>query len=119
MLADPIDALAATGTAVATDLAAQLEPYTTGSYSGLFDGPTTTAPTGHLVVFSLRDLPDELKTVGTLLVLDAIWRQVTSTQRARRLVVVDEAWLLMRDPEGAGSCCGWPRPPANGGPASR
>ena len=101
VLADLVDALTAAGTETATDLAAQLEPYTTGSYSGLFDGPTTTAPTGHLVVFSLRELPEELKTVGTLLVLDAIWRQVTSPHRARRLVVVDEAWLLMRDPEGA------------------
>ena len=101
VLADLIDALLEYGSEPAIDLAAQLEPFTTGSYSGLFDGPTTTAPTGHLVSFSLRELPDELKTVGTLLVLDAIWRQVTSPERRRRLVVVDEAWLLMRDPAGA------------------
>ncbi|MEV0811494.1 conjugal transfer protein TraC, partial [Micromonospora sp. NPDC050200] len=56
-------------------------------------------------VWSLRHLPDELRTVGTLLALDAIWRQVDAPGRsrlaARRLVVVDEAWLLMRDGEGA------------------
>lgn len=100
VLADLVDALTEGGDA-AVDLAAQLEPFTTGSWAGLFDGPTTTSPAGHLVSFSLRELPDELKTIGTLLVLDAIWRQVTSPQRRRRLVVVDEAWLLMRDPEGA------------------
>jgi type IV secretory pathway VirB4 component len=83
------------------ELAEQLEPFTVGSWAGLFDGPTSTEPTGHLVSISLRELPDELRTVGTLLVLDAIWRQVTSPERRRRLVVVDEAWLLMRDPEGA------------------
>jgi TraG P-loop domain len=50
----------------------------------------------------LRDLPDELKAVGTLLTLDAVWRQVTDPAgRRRRLVVVDEAWLLLRDGEGA------------------
>jgi hypothetical protein len=50
-------------------------------------------------------LPDELRTVGTLLALDSIWRSVDAPGRARlatrRLVVVDEAWLLMRDGEGA------------------
>ena len=86
----------------AKTLAARLEPFTTGSHRGLFDGPTTTRPEGHLVVFSLRELPDELAGVGTLLVLDAIWRQVTNpAQRRRRLVLVDEAWLLLRDPVGA------------------
>jgi len=83
-------------------LAAQLAPFTTGSYRALFDGPTSSRPDGHLVVFSLRNLPDELKAAGTLLTLDAIWRRVTDrSSRRRRLVVVDEAWLLMRDPEGA------------------
>ena len=87
-------------------------PWTTGSFSDLFDGPTTARPGGHLVVWSLRHLPDELRTVGTLLALDAIWRDIdtpvdpaattpTAAPRRRRLVVVDEAWLLMRDGEGA------------------
>ena len=100
ILADLVEALARHGE-VGADLAAQLEPYTVGSWAGLFDGPTTTEPAGHLVSISLRELPDELRTVGTLLVLDAVWRQVTSPDVRRRLVVVDEAWLLMRDVEGA------------------
>jgi type IV secretory pathway VirB4 component len=74
----------------------------TGTWKGLFDGPTTTRPTGHLVVFSLKHLPEEAKTVGTLLTLDAVWRQVTDPARRRpRLVIVDEGWLLMRQTEGA------------------
>ncbi|GIH99160.1 VirB4 family type IV secretion system protein [Planobispora takensis] len=86
----------------ARELAAGLAPYVTGSHRLLFDGPTTTRPDSHLVVFSLRDLPDELKAVGTLLTLDAVWRRVSdSRDRRPRLVVVDEAWLLMKDPEGA------------------
>jgi type IV secretory pathway VirB4 component len=86
----------------AKTLAARLEPFTAGSHRGLFDGPSTARPEGHLVVFSLRELPDELAGVGTLLVLDAIWRQVADpARRRRRLVLVDEAWLLLRDPVGA------------------
>jgi type IV secretory pathway VirB4 component len=102
LLKDLAAALAADEDQVARTLAARLAPYTTGSYRGLFDGPTTVRPEGHLVVFSLRDLPDELKAVGTLLTLDAVWRRVTDpADRRRRLVVVDEAWLLLRDGEGA------------------
>ncbi|WP_250907067.1 VirB4 family type IV secretion system protein [Nonomuraea sp. NEAU-A123] len=86
----------------AKELAAGLAPYVTGSHRQLFDGPTTTRPDSHLIVFSLRDLPDELKAVGTLLTLDTIWRRVSDPyNRCPRLVVVDEAWLLMKIPEGA------------------
>lgn len=86
----------------AKELAAGLAPYVAGSHRQIFDGPTTTRPDSHLIVFSLRDLPDELKAVGTLLTLDAVWRRVSDPLNRRpRLVVVDEAWLLMKDPEGA------------------
>ncbi len=100
LLADLVTALA--GLAHGAELADQLAPYVAGSYRELFDGPTTTQPSGHLIVFSLRDLPDEMKAVGTLLALDAIWRRVANPRdRRKRLVVVDEAWLLMRETEGA------------------
>jgi type IV secretory pathway VirB4 component len=102
LLADLAAALSGDNDESARSLAARLAPFVTGTHRGLFDGPTTTNPLGHLVVFSLRDLPDELMAAGTLLALDAIWRRVSDpATRRRRLVVVDEAWLLMRDPEGA------------------
>jgi type IV secretory pathway VirB4 component len=101
VLADLSAALVAQGDA-GQSLANRLAPYVSGTHRGLFDGATTTRPDGHLVVFSLRDLPDELKAVGTLLTLGAVWKKVSDpTSRRRRLVVVDEAWLLMADPEGA------------------
>jgi TraG P-loop domain/Helicase HerA, central domain len=84
-------------------LAARLHRYTAGSAAGLFTGATTVRPEGHLVVFSLRDVPDELKPLATLLALDAIWRQVSDpSRRRRRMVVIDEAWQLMRQPVAAG-----------------
>jgi type IV secretory pathway VirB4 component len=86
----------------AAEVAARLTPYVTGTHRHLFDGHTSTRPDGHLIVFSLRDLPDELRAAGTLLALDAVWRRVSNpAQRRRRLVVVDEAWLLMREVDGA------------------
>ncbi|MFF5293004.1 VirB4 family type IV secretion system protein [Paractinoplanes globisporus] len=99
LLADLAAALDETGDAGRV-LAARLYPYVAGSFKGLFDGPTSVTADGHLVVYAIKNLPEELKPVGTLLILDAIWRTVstggqTGTPR-RRLVVVDEAWLLLR-----------------------
>jgi len=102
LLADLAEVLAEDGDSAGVELAARLHPFVTGAFSGLFSGPTTTRPEGHLVVFSLRDLADELKPIGTLLTLDAVWRQVSNPAiRKPRLVVVDEAWLLMKEPAGA------------------
>lgn len=102
LLRDLRDVLAASGEDAAAELAARLHPYVDGAWRQMFDGPTTTAPDGHLVVFSLRDLPDEAKAIGTLLTLDTIWRRVSNPSiRRPRMVVVDEAWLLMREPAGA------------------
>ncbi|MFF0452998.1 PrgI family mobile element protein [Nocardia africana] len=97
------DQLAGLDTAAGRELAAGLHPFVdAGAYAGLLDGPTTTDPDGGLVVFSLRDLPDELKTIGTLLALDATWRRVSDPATRRpRIVTVDEAWLIMRQPAGA------------------
>lgn len=102
LLADLRAVLASSDNDTAHDLAARLHPFTDGAFSGLFDGPTTAPPEGHLLVFSLRNLPDELKPAGTLLTLDAVWRRVSNpATRCPRLCVVDEAWLLMQQQAGA------------------
>ncbi|MFZ3555816.1 VirB4 family type IV secretion system protein [Streptomyces sp. BH055] len=90
------------GDPAAADLAQRLAPYVTGSHAALFNGPSTTPITGHLVVFALRSLPDEVKAPSMLLALDAIWRQTTARSHpGKHLVVVDEGWLLMREDAGA------------------
>jgi type IV secretory pathway VirB4 component len=102
LLADLSATLAADGDPVAAELGTRLTPFTAGSFRRLFDGPTTTVPDGHLVVFSLRALPPETQAAATMLVLDALWRRVADVAHRRpRTVVVDEAWLLMADPSGA------------------
>lgn len=108
LLGDLAATLAGADDPAARTLADRLSPWTEGSFKDLFDGPTTYRPRGHLVVWSTRQLADELRAVGMLLALDAIWRDVDvpTTARAdglgaRRLVVVDEAWTLLRDGEGA------------------
>ncbi|MEY9936981.1 VirB4 family type IV secretion system protein [Streptacidiphilus sp. MAP5-3] len=102
LLADVQAALTASPVPAAAALASRLAPFTTGSHRELFEAPTTQSPGGHLTVYSLRHLPDELAPAAILLALDRIWRAATNAADVRRrLVVVDEAWLLMRDGEGA------------------
>lgn len=99
LLRDLVTALADEG-ATGAALAERLTPYATGSHSSLFNRPTTARPDRHLVCFSLRGLPERLKAPALLLALDAMWRSLEGPLR-RRAVLVDEAWLLMREPAGA------------------
>jgi type IV secretory pathway VirB4 component len=77
-----------------------LSPYCTGSHSQLFAHPTSVDPSGQLVCVSLRGLADRLKPAALLVCLDAIWRALEGKPR-KRCVLVDEAWLVMREPAGA------------------
>ena len=81
-------------------LADRISPYTVGALSQLFANPTSIQPSGELVCFSLRGLSERLKPVALLLCLDLIWRSLEQTPR-KRCVLVDEAWLIMREPAGA------------------
>lgn len=99
LLSDLVRALEDEG-AAGRALAEQLGPYATGSHSSLFDRPTSARADAHLVCFSLRGLPERLKAPALLLCLDAVWRSLEGPLR-RRCVLVDEAWLLMREPAGA------------------
>ncbi len=77
-------------------LAERLSPYATGSHSSLFDRPTSVQPDSHLVCFSVRGLPERMRAPALMLTLDAIWRSLEGPLR-RRVVLVDEAWDLMRE----------------------
>ncbi len=102
LLADLAAVLIGTDDPTAADLGSRLHPFVEGAFSAMFSGPTTTRSEGHLTVFSLRDLPDELRPIGMLLTLDTVWRRVSDPANRRpRLITVDEAWLLMQDPAGA------------------
>jgi type IV secretory pathway VirB4 component len=99
LLTNLVRALSADG-AVGASVASRLEPYASGSHSSLFARPSSAQPDGQLVCFSLRGLPERLKPPALLLCLDAIWRSLEGPLR-KRCVLVDEAWLLMREPAGA------------------
>ena len=84
-------------------MAARLHPFVDGAFNGLFDGPTTTPPAGTWSCSALRDLPEraQARRHPAHLGRDLAARSPTPPLRRPRLVVVDEAWLLMRQPAGA------------------
>jgi type IV secretory pathway VirB4 component len=76
-------------------LAQRLRKYTSGTFAGIFSQQSNVDINNPLVVFNLRDLEDELRPVAMYIVLNYIWNK-TKTDEKRRLLVVDEAWQLMK-----------------------
>jgi len=81
-------------------LAQRLRKYTTGTFAGIFSQPSNIEINNQMVVFNIRDLEDELRPVAMYIVLSHIWN-ITRSLRKKRMLVVDEAWLLMRYPDSA------------------
>ncbi len=84
----------------AESLVIRIKKYTEGTFSGFINQPTNVSLDNQLVVFSIRDMEDELKPVAMYLVLDHIWTRVRKELR-KRILVVDEAWWLLRHETGA------------------
>ncbi len=76
-------------------LAQRLRKYTTGTFAGIFSQPSNININNPMVVFNIRDLEDELRPVAMYIVLNYIWNKTKSDQK-RRILVVDEAWQLMK-----------------------
>ncbi len=81
-------------------LASRLEKYVTGSYSGLFNQQTNIELKNKLVAFSIRDMEEELRPIAMYIVLHYIWNLIRSELK-RRILVVDEAWVMMRHEDAA------------------
>jgi len=76
-------------------LAQRLRKYTTGTFAGIFSQQSNIDINNPLVVFNIRDLEDELRPVAMYIVLNFIWNKTKSDQK-KRILVVDEAWQLMK-----------------------
>lgn len=81
--------------ALAKGLADRIEKFVRGSLVGIFDQQTNVAIRNQLTVFSIRDLEDELRPIAMFLILDFIWNKIRHDKK-RRLLIVDEAWYLMK-----------------------
>ena len=76
-------------------LAQRLRKYTTGTFAGIFSQQSNIDINKQMVVFNIRDLEDELRQVAMYIVLSHIWN-ITRADQKKRLLLVDEAWQLMK-----------------------
>ncbi|MDO5561610.1 MAG: ATP-binding protein [bacterium] len=84
----------------AIDLATRLEKYITGSFRGLFDQKSNINLDNPLIVFSVKEIEDELRPIAMYVILDFIWTRVKRKFK-KRILVVDEAWYFMKNKDSA------------------
>jgi type IV secretory pathway VirB4 component len=76
-------------------LRARLSKYVEGTFANLYNQRTNFELKPGFVVFSVRDLEEQLRPIAIYTVLDYIWTKVRMNMR-RRLMIVDEAWWMMQ-----------------------
>jgi len=84
----------------AKGLADRLEKFIKGSLAGIFNQRSNVDIKNPFTVFSIRDLEDELRPIAMYIILDYIWTKIKKEMK-KRILVVDEAWYLMKYPDSA------------------
>lgn len=81
-------------------LVRRLQRFTKGVYAGFFNQPSNIDMKNRLVIFGIRNMEDELRPMALFIILRYIWKTVTSKLK-KRLLIIDEAWWLMKTEDGA------------------
>lgn len=81
-------------------LVRRLKKFTTGNYAKFFNQKSNVSMNNNLVVFGIRDLEEELRPMAMFIVMRYIWKTATSSLK-KRVLVVDEAWVMMKNEDGA------------------
>lgn len=84
----------------AESLVQRLSKYTRGTWAGFLNNPTNVDINKKFVVFSIRDMEDELKPVAMYIITHHIWSAIRR-ERKKRLLVVDEAHWMMQSEDTA------------------
>ncbi len=84
----------------AESLVQRLSKYTGGTWSNFINKPTNVDINKKFVVFSVRDMEDELKPVAMYIITHFIWGAIRKDLR-KRLMVIDEAWWMMKSEDTA------------------
>ena len=81
-------------------LVRRLKKFTTGSYAGFLNQPSNVNLDNNLVVFGIRDMEEELRPIAMYIILRYIWNSIRAKLK-KRILVVDEAWILLKNEDGA------------------
>lgn len=83
-----------------TKLCDRLEKYITGSLAQVFNSQTNIKLNNRLVVFDIKDLPESLRQIMMMIISNFVANQVKARPE-KRLLVIDEGWLLLQHEESA------------------
>ncbi|KKT29753.1 conjugal transfer protein TraC [Candidatus Giovannonibacteria bacterium RIFCSPLOWO2_12_FULL_44_25] len=78
----------------------RLRKFTKGTWAGFINQPTNVDINQKFIVFSVRDMEEELRPVAMYLIINYIWNAIRAEIK-KRLLVVDEAWWIMKNEQGA------------------
>jgi conjugal transfer ATP-binding protein TraC len=78
----------------------RLSKYTHGTWAGFINRPTNIDINKQFIVFSVRDMEDELKPVAMYIITHYIWNAIRHELK-KRLLVIDEAWWMMKSEDTA------------------
>lgn len=81
-------------------LVTRLTKYTKGTWAGFLNRPTNVDINKQFIVFSVRDMEDELKPIAMYIVTHFIWNAVRQELK-KRLLIIDEAWWMMKSEDTA------------------
>ena len=84
----------------AESLVRRIKKFTKGTFAQFFNQPTNISMEKSVVVFGIRDMEDELRPIAMFMVMRYIWNKVRSELK-KRLLIVDEAWWIMKTEDGA------------------
>lgn len=84
----------------AESLVRRIRKFTKGTFAQFFNQPTNISMEKPLVVFGIRDMEDELRPIAMFMIMRYIWNKVRAELK-KRILVVDEAWWIMRTEDGA------------------
>ena len=83
-----------------TKLTERLDKYVNGSMSEVFNSPTNIKLTNRLIVFDIKDIPESLRQVMMLIIANFVSNQIKA-EPSKRLLIIDEGWLLLEHEDSA------------------
>jgi len=81
-------------------LCEKLEKYISGSLAEVFNSQTNIELDNRLVIFDIKDLPESLRQIMMLIISNFVKNQVMAKPE-KRLLIIDEGWLLLEHEESA------------------
>lgn len=82
------------------DLCDRLERFVKGSLSTVFDSQTNISLNNRLIVFDIKDLSESIRSIMMLVVANFVNNEVKQNPQ-KRMLVIDEGWILLQEPESA------------------